>query len=401
MTLRKIGAAVLVAALSVGRAYGQVSNDVVKIGIMTDMTGLYSAASGMGMVRAVELAVKDFGGKVLGKPIEIVSADFQHKVDIAVSKARQWYDVDGVDIIIEASDSAAAIAMQRLAAEKKKLIVFAGSGTSALTQKECSPYGMQWSWDTYAVAAGTARALVKNGGTSWYFLTVDYAMGQTLERDTTEVVKALGGTVLGTSKHPMSASDFASFLLQAQASKAKVVGMANAGKDLQNAVRQAAEFGLPKNQTLAALMTFDTDIKGLGLQAAQGLVYTTAFYWDRTPETRAFAKRFYEVHKSMPTMSHAAAYSSAMHFLKAVAAAKTDASDAVNKKMRETPVNDFFATGGKIRVDGRMVHDMYLAEVKKPSESKGEWDLVRIKYTIPGDEAFRPLSQSECPLVKH
>jgi branched-chain amino acid transport system substrate-binding protein len=389
-----------VAVLAASAASAQVSDDLVKIGVIVDMSGVYSANGGMGVVRAVELAVKDFGGKVQGKPIEVVSADYQNKVDIAATKARQWYDVDKVDLVIESTDSAAAIAMQKVAAEKKRPIVFAGSATTALTNKECSAYGIHWVYDTYALAAGTARAVMQEGGSSWYFITADYAFGQSLERDTTNVISEMGGKVLGTSRHPLNSNDFASFLLQAQSSKAKVVGLANAGKDTQNAVRQAAEFGITKNQSLATLLVFDTDIKGLGLQAAQGMLFTTGFYWDATPETRDFARRFYDVHKAMPTMIQAGAYSAAMHYLKAVDAKKTDAPDVVLKQMRDTPVNDFFAKSGKIRVDGRMVHDMYLAEVKKPSESKSEWDMVKIKRTIPGDQAFQPLSASTCPLVK-
>lgn len=396
--LTKVALATTMAFMA-GHAFAQISDDAVKIGIIVDMTGVYSANGGRGMIRAVELAVKDFGGNVQGKPIEIVSADYQNKVDIAASKAREWFDVNKVDMIIESTDSAAALAMQRVAAEKKKPIIFAGSATTALTNKDCSAYGIHWVYDTYALATVTARAVMKEGGDSWYFITADYAFGQALERDTTNVVKAMGGTVVGTSRHPLSASDFASFLLQAQASKAKVVGLANAGKDTQNAIRQAAEFGITKNQKLATLLVFDTDVKGLGLKAAQGIVFTTGFYWDMNDETRAFSKRFYEVHKAMPTMIQAGAYSATMHYLKALDARKTDSADAVLAQMRETPVNDFFAKGGKIRADGRMVHDMYLAEVKSPAESKGEWDLMKIRQTIPGDEAFQPLSASTCPLV--
>jgi branched-chain amino acid transport system substrate-binding protein len=290
--------------------------------------------------------------------------------------------------------------MQKIALDKKKPIIFAGSASTALTNKECSPYGIHYVYDTYALATGTGRAVMSEGGNTWYFVTADYAFGQALERDTTSVINEMGGKVLGTSRHPLNSSDFASFLLQAQSSKAKVLGLANAGKDTQNSVRQAAEFGITKNQILATLLVFDTDIKGLGLQTAQGMLFTTGFYWDATPETRDFGRRFFEVHKGMPTMIHAGAYSAAMHYLKALDAKGTDDADTVLKQMRDTPINDFFAKGGKIRQDGRMVHDMYLAEVKKPSESKGEWDMVRIKRTIPGDEAFMPLSASTCPLVK-
>jgi branched-chain amino acid transport system substrate-binding protein len=393
-------AATTLAALVAGPAFAQISDDTVKIGVIVDMSGVYSANGGMGAVRAVEMAVKDFGGKVQGKPIQVVSADYQNKVDVASSKARQWYDVEKVDLIIESTDSAASIAMQKVALDKKKPIIFAGSATTALTNKECSPYGIHWVYDTYALATGTGRAVMQEGGSSWYFVTADYAFGHSLERDTSAVVNEMGGKVLGSAKHPLNASDFASFLLQAQSSKAKVVGLANAGKDTQNAVRQAAEFGITKNQTLATLLVFDTDIKGLGLPAAQGMMFTTGFYWDANPETREFGKRFFDIHKGMPTMIHAGAYSAAMHYLKAIDAKGTDSAETVLAQMHATPVNDFFAKGGKIRADGRMVHDMYLAEVKKPSESKGEWDMIKIKRTIPGDEAFQPLAASTCNLVK-
>jgi branched-chain amino acid transport system substrate-binding protein len=397
--LKKLATTTL-AALVAGPAFAQISDDTVKIGVIVDMSGVYSANGGMGAVRAVEMAVKDFGGKVQGKPIQVVSADYQNKVDVASSKARQWYDVEKVDLIIESTDSAASIAMQKVALDKKKPIIFAGSATTALTNKECSPYGIHWVYDTYALATGTGRAVMQEGGNSWYFVTADYAFGHSLERDTAAVVNEMGGKVMGSAKHPLNASDFASFLLQAQSSKAKVVGLANAGKDTQNAVRQAAEFGITKNQTLATLLVFDTDIKGLGLPAAQGMMFTTGFYWDANPETREFGKRFFDIHKGMPTMIHAGAYSAAMHYLKAIDAKGTDSAEAVLAQMHATPVNDFFAKGGKIRADGRMVHDMYLAEVKRPSESKGEWDMIKIKRTIPGDEAFQPLAASTCNLVK-
>lgn len=389
-----------ICATALGSSHAQISDDVVKIGVIVDKSGVYSANGGVGVVRAVEMAVKDFGGKAQGKPIQVISADYQNKVDVAASKVREWFDVDKVDAVIESTDSAAAIAMQRIAAEKKKPIIFAGSATTALTNKECSAYGIHWVYDTYALATGTGRAVVRDGGDSWYFVTADYAFGNALEADTTAVVKSMGGKVVGTAKHPLNASDFASFLLQAQNSGAKVVGLANAGKDTQNAIRQANEFAITAKQTLAALLVFDTDIKGLGLKAAQGMVYTTAFYWDQTPETREFSNRFHAIHKAMPTMIHAGAYSAAMHYLKSIDARKTDAAEAVLEQMRQTPVNDFFATNGVIRKDGRMVHDMYLAQVKTPSESKGEWDIAKIKSTIPGDQAFAPISASSCPLAK-
>lgn len=382
-------------------AAAQISDDVVKIGVIVDQTGVYSANGGPGAIRAVEMAIKDFGGKVKGKPIELVSADYQNKVDIALSKTREWIDRGKVDMIIESTDSAASLAMQKLAADKKRVIIFAGSATTALTNKECSPYGIHYVYDTYALATGTGRALMEQGSDTWYFLTADYAFGSSLERDTTAVVLATGGKVLGATKHPLAASDFASFLLQAQASKAKVIGLANAGRDTQNAVRQAAEFGLTKGgQKLATLLLFDTDVKGMGLQTAQGLLFTTGFYWDRNDETRAWSKRFYDIHKAMPTMIQAGAYSATIHYLKAVEATNTDNADAVMKTMKATEINDFFAKGGKIRENGRMVHDMYLAEAKKPSESKGEWDIIKILRTIPGEQAYQPLSESTCPLLK-
>jgi branched-chain amino acid transport system substrate-binding protein len=389
------------AALVSGTATAQISDDVVKIGVIVDKTGVYSANGGPGGVKAVEMAVKDFGGKVNGKKIEVISADYQNKVDIALSRAREWLDVDKMDMIIESTDSAASIAMQKLGAEKKRVMIFAGSATTALTNKECSRYGVHYVYDTYALATGTGRAVVQDGGDSWYFITADYAFGSSLEKDTTKVVKELGGKVLGSVKHPLNASDFSSFLLQAQASKAKVIGLANAGKDTQNAVRQAAEFGIVGGgQKLATLLVFDTDIKGLGLNAAQGMLFTTGFYWDYNDETRKWSRRFYDVHKAMPTMIQAGMYSATMHYLKSIQETGSDNADVVMKKMKETEINDFFAKGGRIREDGRMIHDMYLAEAKKPSESKEEWDIMKIKRVIPRDLAFQPLSESTCPLVK-
>jgi branched-chain amino acid transport system substrate-binding protein len=391
-------AAVVVGAIP-GYALAQISDDVVKIGVIVDQTGVYSSNGGPGAIRAVEMAVKDFGGKVNGKPIELVSADYQNKVDIALSKAREWIDRDQVDMIIESTDSAAAIAMQKLGAQKKRLMIFAGSATTALTNKECSPYGIHYVYDTYALANGTARAVMQQGGDSWYFITADYAFGNALEKDATAVIKEMGGKVLGTVKHPLSASDFSSFLLQAQASKAKIVGLANSGTDTQNSVRQAAEFGLTKGgQKLATLLVFDTDIKGLGLQTAQGLMFTTGFYWDLNDETRKWSKRFFDITNKMPTMIQAGMYSATMHYLKSIQTTGTDEAATVIKKMKATEINDFFAKNGKIRANGRMVHDMYLAEAKKPSESKGDWDIIKINRVIPGEQAYQPLSENTCQL---
>lgn len=373
-----------------------------RIGAMVDMSGTYSALGGPGMVNVLKMAAEDFGGKVLGRPIEILSANYQNKVDIASARAREWYDQDDVKMIIESSDSGSALAMQKIARDKKRMIIFAGSASSALTNQECSPYGVHYVYDTYALAHGTGAAVTKAGGNSWFFITADYAFGHALEKDTATVVQENGGKVLGSVRSPLNTPDFSSYLLQAQASKAKVIGLANAGSDTQNAVRQAAEFGIVQaGQKLATLLVFITDIKGLGLQVAQGLTFTNGFYWDRNDETRAFAKRFGERNNgAMPSMVQAGAYSATMHYLKAVAAAGTDDADTVSAKMKETEINDFFATKGKIRADGRMIHDMLLVEAKKPSESKSPWDLMKIISVIPGDKAFRPLSESVCPLVK-
>jgi branched-chain amino acid transport system substrate-binding protein len=396
-----IGAAVAAGAVCImpSYAHSQISDDVVKIGVIVDQTGVYSSNGGPSAIKAVEMAVKDFGGKVNGKPIQIISADYQNKVDIALTKVREWIDRDQVDMVIESTDSAAAIAMQKLGADKKRVMIFAGAATIALTNKECSPYGIHYVYDTYALATGTGRAIMEEGGNTWYFVSADYAFGHALEKDTTKVVQEMGGKVLGSIKHPLNAPDFSSFLLQAQASKAKMVGLANSGTDTQNSVRQAVEFGLTKGgQKLAPLLLFDTDIKGLGLNTAQGLVFTTGFYWDLNDDTRNWSKRFYAITKKMPTMTQAGMYSATMHYLKAIQETGTDNAETVIKKMKATEINDFFAKGGKIRANGRMVHDMYLAEAKKPSESKGEWDIIKIKRVIPGEQAYQPLSENTCPL---
>lgn len=401
MTFKRTAiAALTLSALFAGPAHAQAVQQV-KIGAMVDMSGIYSAHGGPGMVTAVNMAVEDFGGKVLGQPIEVLSANYQNKVDIAAARAREWYDRDGVTMIVESTDSAASLALQRIGVEKKKITIFSGSATSALTNAECSPYGVHYVYDTYALSHGTGLAVTKAGGDTWFFITADYAFGHALEKDTAEVVVQNNGKVLGNVRAPLNSPDFSSYLLQAQASKAKVIGLANAGTDTQNSVRQASEFGITQSgQKLATLLVFLHDIKGMGLKVAQGLQFTNGFYWDFDDETRAFANRFYARHKGMPSMVQAGAYSATMHYLKAVAAAGTTDADAVSAKMKEMPINDFFAKHGKIRADGRMVHDMYLAEAKKPSESKSDWDLLKINAVIPGDQAFRPLSESVCPLVK-
>ncbi len=393
-------AALTLSTLLTTHAHAQTTQPA-KIGALVDMSGIYSAHGGPGMVTAVNMAVEDFGGKVLGQPIEVVSANYQNKVDIAAARAREWYDRDGVTMIVESTDSAASLALQRIGVEKKKITIFSGSATSALTNAECSPYGVHYVYDTYALSHGTGLAVTKAGGDTWFFITADYAFGHALEKDTAEVVVQNNGKILGNVRAPLNSPDFSSYLLQAQASKAKVIGLANAGTDTQNSVRQASEFGITQGgQKLATLLVFLHDIKGMGLQVAQGLQFTNGFYWDFNDETRAFANKFYARHKGMPSMVQAGAYSATMHYLKAVAAAGTTDADAVSAKMKEMPINDFFAKNGTIRADGRMVHDMYLAEAKKPSESKSDWDLLKINAVIPGDQAFRPLSESVCPLVK-
>ncbi|WP_456738313.1 MULTISPECIES: ABC transporter substrate-binding protein [unclassified Bradyrhizobium] len=379
---------------------GAVSDDVVKIGVLTDMSGQFSHESGEGAVTAIKMAVEDFGGKVLGKPIEVIVADHQNKPDTASALARKWFDVEKVDMIGNLINSSIALTVSGLAKDKNRIAIINGSGSSRLTGDACTPNSIHYSYDTYALARGTGTALAKEGKKSWYFLTADYAFGHALEADTSAVVKAMGGEVLGATRYPPESFDQSSFLLQAQASKAQVVALAGSGNVLVNSIKSAQEFGIQQQQTLAGLLVWETDIKALGLSVAKGLVLTNAFYWDRDDETRAWSKRFFDRMKVMPHMGDAGDYSSTMHYLRAVEAAGTDEAQAVMKKMREMPVNDFFAKNGRIREDGRMVHDMYVYEVKKPSESKGDWDFYKLREVIPGDQAFRPLKDSTCPLVR-
>src|SRR3954469_11550294 len=387
---------------AVSPATSQTRDDsAVKIGVLTDMSGQFSHESGEGSVTAVRMAIEDFGGKVLGKPISLVVSDHQNKNDVAVAKAREWYDVDKVDLITNLINSGIALGVTNVAKEKNRIAIVNGSGSSRLTGEACTPNSIHYAYDTYALGKGTGSALAKDGGTTWFFMTADYAFGHALEADTSAVVKSLGGKVVGSVRYPINAMDQSSFLLQAQQSKAKVVGLAGSGTVFVNAVKAAQEFGIRNSgQSLAGLLVWITDIKELGLETAQGLVLTNAFYWDRDQETRAWSKRFFDRMKRMPHMGDAGDYSSTMHYLKAIEAAGTDEAPAVMGKMREMPINDFFAKNGRIRVDGRMVHDMYVYEVKKPSESKAEWDYYKLRAVIPGDEAFRPLSESACPLVK-
>ncbi|MFI4980675.1 MAG: ABC transporter substrate-binding protein [Nevskiales bacterium] len=400
-----VAAAALVAGLALPAAAQQgdkISDGVVKIGLILDMSSLYSDITGEGSVTAARMAIEDFGGKVLGKPIELVYADHQNKADIAANKAREWFDKDKVDAIMDVAASATALAVVEVAKQKNRITVFNGPGSTRLTNESCSPVTVHYTYDTFALANGTGKAVVKQGGDTWYFLTADYAFGHSLEKDTSDVVKAEGGKVLGHSLHPINASDMSSFVLQAQASGAKIIGLANAGGDTISSIKTAAEFGVTKGgkQKLAGLLVYINDIHSLGLKLTQGLLLTEAFYWDLNDESRKWSRRFFERMKKMPNMSQAGVYSSTMHYLKAVKAAGTDETGAVMKKMREMPINDFFAKNGRIREDGRMVHDMYLFEVKAQQESKSPWDYYKLRATIPADQAFQPLSKSTCPLVK-
>jgi branched-chain amino acid transport system substrate-binding protein len=379
---------------------GKLSNDVVRIGVLTDLGGVYADISGKGAVEAVKLAVEDFGGVMFGKPIDVVSADHQNKADIGAAKAREWFDIGGVDMINDLANSGVALAVAGLAKEKKRHVIVNNASNMGITNAQCSPYAVHYAYDAYSLANGTGRSVVENGGDTWFFLTVDFAFGIGLEQQVGDVVRAAKGKVLGAARHPLGASDFSSFVLQAQASKAKIVGLASTGQDAINAIKAAHEFGLTKNQKLAALLLWINDVHSLGLPTAQGMQLTNAWYWDMNEESRKFAQRFRQRVGSMPNMAHAGDYSSTLHYLKAVQAAGTDDADAVSAKMRELPINDMFAKNGKIRVDGRMVHDMYLWEVKSPAESKGAWDYLKLVKTIPAAQAFMPLEQSTCYLVK-
>ncbi|TAK66197.1 MAG: ABC transporter substrate-binding protein [Betaproteobacteria bacterium] len=381
-------------------AQEKISDGVVRIGVMNDLSGPYAYVGGPYSVYAAQMAIDDFGGKVLGKPIELLSIDHQNKPDIASNKAREWFDQDKVDILGEVAASATSLAAIKIAKEKNKIVLLSGPAATRITNEDCTPITAHWTYDTYALAAGTGRAVVKDGGDSWFFITVDYTFGHSLEKDTADMVKASGGKVLGSVRHPFPTTDFSSFLLQAQASGAKVIGLANGGTDTLNAIKQASEFGITPKQRIAGLLMTVSDVHALGLKAAQGTYITEAFYWDMNNETRAWSKRFFEKMKRMPNEIQAGVYSSITHYLKAVKAAGTDATGAVMAKMKAMPVNDMFAKNGKLREDGRMVHDMYLLQVKKPEESKYPWDYYHVRQTIPGDQAFIPLSKSTCPLVK-
>ena len=395
-----LGIAATVAPSSPSDAQGEISGGVVKLGVLTDETGVFSSLSGEGSIEATRMAVEDFGGRAAGKPIEIIHADHQNKTDIGAAIARRWIDVDGVDVIIDVPNSAIVLAVQQLAKEKNRVLLVSTAGAADLTGKACSPVGVHWTWDTYAFAASSAKSIVQRGGDSWFFLTADFAFGHAMQRDATRFIEAAGGKVVGGVSHPLNNADFASFLLQAQSSRAKVVALANGGTDMTNSIKQAAEFGIPQGgQRLAALAAFITDVHAVGLAGAQGLLLTTSFYWDRTEESRQWSKRFFARRGVMPTQTQAGVYSAVTHYLKAVDALGSDEAKAVVAKMRDMPIHDFFADRGFIRLDGRMVHDMYLVEVKKPEESRYPWDYYKILQTIPGEEAFRPMDDGGCPLL--
>lgn len=382
-------------------AVAQFSDDIVKIGVLSDMSSVYSDSTGSGSLIAAKMAAADFNGRVKGKPIEVIGADHQNKPDIGSNIARGWYDNGKVDVIVDVPTSSVALAVQLITREKNRVFLMSGTAASDLTGPACSPNGIHWTYDTYALSKVVGKAMVARGDDTWFFITVDYVFGHALERDTSNVVKAAGGQVLGAVRAPINTQDFSSFLLQAQASKAKVVGLANTGSDMQNAIKQASEFGLQKGgQKLAALLFDVTDAHSLGLKAAQGMIVTAGFYWDMNEETRAFSNRFMQRANRMPTMFQAGVYSAVMHYLKAIDATGTDDAKTVIAKMKATPINDFFAKNGRIREDGRMVHDMYLMQVKSPSESNGPWDVYKLLATIPGEQAFRPMEEGGCPLVQ-
>ena len=377
------------------------SDGKVKIGILNDQSGVYADIGGKSSVEAAKMAIEDFGGKVLDVPVELVDADHQNKPDIASNIARQWYDTEQVDAIMELTTSSVALAVQALSKEKKKINMVTGAATTDLTGKQCSPYGFHWAYDTHALAVGTGGALVKQGGDSWFFLTADYAFGYSLEEQTGTFVKSAGGNVVGAVRHPLATNDFSSFLLQAQSSGAKVIGLANAGLDTANAIKQAAEYGITAGgQNLAALLFTLAEVHGLGVEAAQGLTLTEGYYWNLDDQSREFGKRFFERTGKMPNMVHAGTYSSVMQYLKAIEKAGTDETEAVAKALHEMPVDDFFARNGKVGANGRMIHDMYLLQVKKPGESDEPWDYFNVLSTIPGDEAYIDPAKSGCELVK-
>jgi len=403
MAFRKLVLAASVAmAMGAGAAQAQVSDGVIKIGVLNDQSSLYADISGQGAAVAARMAIEDFGAAKKGMKVEVIAADHQNKPEVGSAIARQWYDVDKVDVIVDVPTSSVALAINQVTREKNKLFLVSGAASSDLTGKACSPNTVHWTYDTWMLAHGTGSAIVGTGKKSWFFLTADYAFGHALERDTAEVVKAAGGQVLGAVRHPLNAQDFSSFLLQAQSSKAQVIGLANAGGDTINSIKQAAEFGIvERGQNLAGMLVFISDVHGLGLTTAQGLIFTETFYWDLNDQTRAFTKRFAPQNNGKyPTMVQAGVYSAVLHYLKAVEAGKTDDGTKVVAKMKEMPTDDPLFGKGRVRADGRKIHPAYLVEVKKPVESKGPYDYYKIKAQIPADQAFRPEKEGGCSLVK-
>ena len=391
----------LVASAYSGTVRAQISDDLVRIGVLNDQSGVYADLGGPGSVVAARMAVEDAGAKVLGKPVDIVAGDHQSKADVGAAIARQWFDADKVDMAIGFDNSSVALAVEQVALQKDRIAIAAAVATTAFTGKNCTPNEASWLHDSYALTNTLARSVVGRGGDTWFFLTVDYAFGYSLETDATSAVAASGGKVLGGVRHPLNNADFSSYLLQAQASGAKVVALANAGGDMINATKQASEFGLSHGgQTLVSLLAFITDIHTLGLAAAQGLRFVTGFYWDRDKDTRAWSKRFLDRHGRIPTAAQASVYSAIRHYLRAIEAAGTDAALPVMAKMREIPVDDFYARGGRLREDGRLLHDMYFVQVKTPAESTGPWDYYKVLATIPGEQAFRPAGEDGCPLIR-
>jgi branched-chain amino acid transport system substrate-binding protein len=398
--IASITAAAMLALAGPALAQSKISDNVVKLGVMTDMSGPYSDNNGPGSVLAAQMAVDDFGGKVRGLPIQLIYADNLNKPDVGVNIARQWLDVDKVDALVDIASSGVALAVGDVAAERNKVILNSGSSTTRITNEQCNKITAHWTYDTYALGKSSAGEITKRGGNTWFFITADYVFGHSLERDATVFIEGSGGKVLGSVKAPFPTSDFSSFVVRAQESGAKVVAFANSGADLVNGVKTAGEFGLTQKQQVTGLLVMINDIHAIGLKAAQGMLVTEAFYWNLNEKTRAWSRRFFEKRKRMPTMIHAGIYSAVTHYLKAIQAIGTDEAQAVMAQMRKTPVNDFFATNGRLREDGKMVHDMYLFQVKSPAESKEPWDYYKLVATIPGEQAFQPLSQSRCPLIK-
>ena len=401
LKLKKISAAcALAAAAFAAPAQAQISGDVIRIGFITDLSGLYADIDGPAGAEAIKMAIADMGGMVAGKKIELLVADHQNKPDVAASKAREWFDQQGLDMLIGGTNSGTALAMAKVALEKKKPFLAIGPGSSALTNEQCTPYTVHYAYDTVALAKGTAPAVVKAGGKSWYFLTADYAFGTQLQADASKVVLASGGSVVGSVRAPLSASDFSSFMLQAQASKAQILGLANAGGDTINAVKAANEFGITKTMKLAGLLMFINDVHSLGLKATQGMYLTDSWYWNQSPESRVWAKRFFEKFKRMPSSLQAADYSVTQFYLNAVKAAATDDGDKVLEQMKKMKVNDMYTKGGYIRADGSMIHDMYLMQVKTPETSNTPWDYYNVVATTKGEDAFLTKAESKCPLWK-